>query len=76
MGKVKKNLDAKYGLPGKVIFCKKCVMSNQRPVSTIEFKHTSESKKETLNISTDGICDACRYAQYKESINWQQREKE
>ena len=31
-----KELEAYYGLPSKVKFCKKCVISNQRPSSTIE----------------------------------------
>ena len=34
-----------YGLPEKVIFCKKCVISNQRPSSAIEFKHKRNDKK-------------------------------
>ena len=37
-----------YNLPKKVIFCKKCVISNQRPSSYPEFKHTKERKM--LNI--------------------------
>lgn len=65
-----------YGLPEKVIFCKKCVMSNQRPVSAIEFKHNIKSKKATLNIDEEGICDACKFAQVKEKIDWKKREKE
>jgi len=36
-----------YGLPHEVKFCKKCVMSNQRPTSTVEFKQTKDSKKTT-----------------------------
>ena len=68
--------EAKYGLPEKVRFCKRCVMSNQRPASAVEFKHTINSKKSTLNIDKEGICDACRNADQKESINWQQRESE
>ena len=28
-----------YNLPSEVVFCKKCVMSNQRPASIPEFKH-------------------------------------
>ena len=35
----------KYGLPKNIEYCKKCVISNQRPNTTIEFKHTEESKK-------------------------------
>ena len=38
-------LKALYGLPREVKFCKKCVISNQRPNSDIEFKSEKESKK-------------------------------
>ncbi len=71
-----KKLEAKYGLPEKVVFCKRCVMSNQRPASTPEFKHTAESKKTTMHIDAEGICDACRFADEKEKINWEKREQE
>jgi N-acetyl sugar amidotransferase len=69
-------LEAYYGLPQNVKFCKKCVMSNQRPVSAIEFKHTRESKKTTLNFDDNGTCDACLTAETKENIDWEDREKE
>lgn len=72
----KNDLEVKYGLPREVKFCKRCVMSNQRPASTVEFKHTIESKKVTLNIDKDGICDACRMAEIKEGIDWKKREDE
>lgn len=71
-----KKLEAYYGLPENVIFCKNCVMSNQRPASAIEFKHTRNSKKTSLNIDSEGICDACRTAEQKESIDWEFRENE
>jgi len=74
--KTKKKLEAKYGLPEKVIFCKKCVMSNQRPNSTIEFKHNINNKKATLNIDENGVCDACKFTKEKEKINWKKREEE
>ena len=41
-------LEVKYGLPREVKFCKKCVMSNQRPMSEVEFKHNINTKKKTL----------------------------
>ena len=69
-------LEVKYGLPAEVKFCKRCVMSNQRPASAVEFKHTISSKKVTLNIDEEGICDACRNAEQKERINWNMREEE
>jgi N-acetyl sugar amidotransferase len=72
----KSNLTAYYGLPNEVKFCKSCVMSNQRPASAIEFKHTKDSKKTTLAFDEDGICDACRNSEIKESINWNSREEE
>ena len=70
------NLEAFYGLPKVVKFCKKCVMSNQRPASTVEFKHTKDSKKVTMNFDEHGVCDACRTAEIKENINWGMREEE
>ena len=72
----KGNLQAYFGLPEEVKFCKRCVMSNQRPVSSIEFKLTSESKKTTLNFDDENICDACRTAEQKEGIDWVKREDE
>jgi N-acetyl sugar amidotransferase len=69
-------LETYYGLPNDVIFCKKCVMSNQRPTSATEFKHNINSKKQTLNLDSEGICDACRTNEEKEKINWEKREQE
>jgi len=69
-------LEAYYGLPSEVKFCKRCVMSNQRPASTVEFRHTIESKKTTLAFDDENICDACRHAVEKEQIDWQKREEE
>lgn len=69
-------LEVKYGLPENVVFCKRCVMSNQRPTSVVEFKHTIQSKKITLNINKEGICDACLHAEEKERTDWKKREAE
>jgi N-acetyl sugar amidotransferase len=65
-----------YGLPKEVVYCKRCVMSNQRPSSYPEFKHTKDRITPTLNIDANGLCDACRYAEVKENIDWEAREKE
>jgi N-acetyl sugar amidotransferase len=70
------DLEVKYGLPREVRFCKKCVMSNQRPVSEVEFKHNINTKKKTLAFDEEGICDACRANEQKESIDWKRREEE
>lgn len=66
-----------YGLPKKVIFCKRCVISNQRPNSTVEFRNNKTKRKETVIFDREGVCAACRYADIKEKeIDWKQREKE
>lgn len=67
---------AKYGLSSNVVFCKRCVLSNQRPCSVPEFKHTLDYQRRSLHIDERGLCDACRYAEQKESINWYAREEE
>ncbi len=69
-------LEAKYGLPEEVIFCKRCVMSNQRPASTVEFKHTPDREVRSLHIDEESVCDACRVAERKEQIDWKEREEE
>ena len=69
-------LKAYYGLPPKVIFCNRCVMSNQRPASYPEFKHASDRITPTLHIDGEGVCDACRYADQKMDIDWAQREQD
>lgn len=69
-------LEVKYGLPKEVKFCKKCVMSNQRPASTPEFRHKSSSEKKTITFNSEGVCDACVYSAQKENIDWGKREEE
>ena len=69
-------LEAKYGLPSQVLFCKRCVISNQRPSSTVEFKNRG-TRKETIAFDEEGICAACRFADIKETgIDWEKREAE
>lgn len=69
-------LEIKYGLPAEVKFCARCVMSNQRPASSVEFKHTKDRKHTTLHFDETGVCDACRIAEQKERIDWKKREEE
>ena len=71
------NHEAKYGLPLEVKFCKRCVMSNQRPSSSLEYKHDKNYKHDTLVFDEEGICNACRYTEMKDKfIDWDKREKE
>ena len=69
--------EARYGLPSEVKFCKRCVISNQRPNSSDEFRHTGTSAKVAIHFDEDGICDACRLAEDKQgAIDWKERERE
>jgi N-acetyl sugar amidotransferase len=64
-----------FGLPEKVIFCKQCIISNQRPSSVIEFKNINNNKN-GININKDNICEACKYNLEKSRIDWNKREIE
>ncbi len=55
------DINKKYDLPSKVIFCKRCVISNQRP---------------RIVFDSEGVCNACRYFEYKKTIDWEKRENE
>ncbi|MBI5899456.1 MAG: N-acetyl sugar amidotransferase [Rhodocyclales bacterium] len=68
--------ETRYGLPREVKFCRRCVISNQRPNSTVEFRNRPDSLKQTINFDHEGVCDACRVAEMKMQIDWRQREEE
>ena len=58
-----KNLDINIQkLPKKVIFCKKCTVSNQRP---------------RITFNNKGVCSACVWSDEKHNhVDWNEREKE
>jgi N-acetyl sugar amidotransferase len=65
-----------FGLSEKVEFCSKCVISNQRPRSVIEFKNM-DNQKEGMRIEKNNtVCDACKYNETKTAIDWDKREKD
>jgi N-acetyl sugar amidotransferase len=71
------DLEAYYGLPREVAFCKRCVISNQRPNSAIEFKHHRDTAKTTIGFDAEGVCDACRLKERKAGqIDWEARDAE
>ena len=70
------NPECLYGLPSEIRFCKKCVVSNQRPCSTVEFKNNGSLGKKVIGFDQDGVCDACHVADLKKSIIWKEREEE
>jgi len=65
-----------YGLPAEIKFCKKCVISNQRPNATNELRYSPQVKKQSTFIGKDGICDACKYNDMKNNVfDWVKRGK-
>ena len=73
---LKNKYKAFYGLPEDVRFCKSCVISNQRPSSTVEFLHSPNEKKEVIEFDDNNLCSACQYHSVKEEIDWKHREEE
>lgn len=64
-----------FGLPEQVRFCRRCVISNQRPSSTVELSHVASEAKKTIHFDHHDICDACNYRDVKEKeIDWESRE--
>lgn len=72
----REELEAYYGLPREVRYCRRCVISNQRPTSTPEFRNSPERRIGTIAFDEHGVCDACRYADAKEQIDWEERERQ
>ncbi len=74
--KNKEQLEVLYGLPSEVKFCRRCVISNQRPNSAVEYKHTNVTKKSTIHFDENGVCDACNFAERKKNgTDWVERDK-
>ena len=72
-----KNSSSLLRLPNEVLFCKECVISNQRPSAVVEFKNTGKEKKPTIFFNENGICSACQYKEIKNTkIDWKERERE
>ena len=70
------NLSSFYGLDKNVKFCKRCLISNQRPSSSVEFKNKGQAKS-TIEFDKNGICSACNFQDLKDnSIDWIDREKQ
>ncbi|MBF0343310.1 MAG: N-acetyl sugar amidotransferase [Nitrospirae bacterium] len=44
----------------KVLYCRKCVMPNTRP---------------RIHFDEEGVCNACRNAEHKEIVDWEERKK-
>lgn len=51
-------------------------MSNQRPATRPEFTKKSANDIEASSFGEDGICDACKYNEYKKTIDWDDRRRQ
>jgi N-acetyl sugar amidotransferase len=71
-----KKLKILYGLPKKILFCKKTLMSNQRPTSEQEFTHNIKTRKKTIFFDKNNVSDAWKFSRKKKLINYDKREKE
>ncbi len=71
-----KEVEVKHGLPREVVYCKKCVMSNQRPATHPEFTKKSTRDTPVSSFGENGICDACRYSEQKKNIDWDDRARQ
>lgn len=67
-------LQSYFGMPVEVKYCSKCVMSNQRPSTTIEFKNVD--KKQSLEMDDRSVCAACIQHERKwNEIDYEERQK-
>lgn len=73
---IDERFEVKHGLPCEVVYCKKCVMSNQRPSTHPEFRKKTTTDTPTSHFGEDEICDACKYNEYKKAIDWDDRAKQ
>jgi N-acetyl sugar amidotransferase len=64
------------GMPLDVKYCRKCVESNQRFIVSVPHDDKTTSQKDTITFDKDGVCSACRYFEYKRTVNWDERERE
>ena len=59
----------------ELIYCKKCVISNYRPSSVVEFQNKPKDLKPYIEFK-NGICSACSFREIKETIDWDLRREE
>jgi N-acetyl sugar amidotransferase len=74
MSRVEDGQTVYHGLPKDVVFCSRCVMSNQRPSTSPEFAK-SNTKVHTVSFADHGVCHACLYSDYKKTIDFAKREE-
>jgi N-acetyl sugar amidotransferase len=72
----KKNFSL-FGMPEDVVFCKECVISNQKPNTIVEFNQGMNKTRKGISFNKDGVCSACEFTKVKENkIDWKKRESD
>ena len=62
-----------FGLPDVVEYCDRCVYTNQKPNSTVEFRAKRTDKKTGLKFQGE-TCISCLYSEVKDTdIDWEER---
>ena len=51
-------------MSSEVVFCTRCVISNQRPSSVVEFNKDSINDRPKILFDENGVCSACNYADF------------
>jgi|TARA_B110001450_G_scaffold175775_1_gene164121 N-acetyl sugar amidotransferase len=68
------SLKTRINLPSKFQFCPKCFWTNQRPTTRSEH-YVKEDITKTI-VFTDGICEACKIKDKKDTVDWDKRKYE
>ena len=63
-------------MPLVVKYCHKCVESNQRFIVSVPHEDKIAAFKDTIAFDAEGVCSACRYFEYKRTVDWAERERE
>lgn len=69
--------DNMYGLPGEIKYCSRCNIINQKPTSTNEYDHDTNTKQIPIKFDENEVCYACKSVEKKwnNKIDWNEREK-
>ena len=69
-------LETKFGLPRRCASARRCVISNQRPISAVEFAHTGEPRRTPSTSTTTASATPAASPRRSDRIDWEERERE
>ena len=59
-----------------VRFCARCVVSNMRPIASLEYAREIGSEPDMMRFSRSGVCGACLVAERKAQTDWKAKNEE